>query len=105
MVLAKILIISVQFYLEANPRSKCLAGRVNASGTDNFHGGVTWVGENGPELLWLPQGSRIDNAQESRMYGGDTFYITINADKIRELNDLIRMANDARRMQRMGGDK
>lgn len=78
-------------------------GAFNASGTDNFPGGVTWVGENGPELLWLPQGSRIDNAQESRMYGGDTFYITINADKIRELNDLIRMANDARRMQRMGG--
>ena len=75
----------------------------NASGTDNFLGGFTWVGENGPELLWLPQGSRIDNAQESRMYGGDTFYITINANKIKELNDLIRMANDARRMQRMGG--
>lgn len=78
-------------------------GAFNASGTDNFTGGLTWVGENGPELLWLPQGSRIDNAQESRMYGGDTFYITINANKIKELNDLIRMANDARRMQRMGG--
>ncbi len=75
----------------------------NASGTDNFPGGYTWVGENGPERLWLPRGSRIDNAQESRMYGGDTFYITINANKIKELNDLIRMANDARRMQRMGG--
>lgn len=80
-----------------------IQGVFNASGTDNFQGGVTWVGENGPELLWLPQGSRIDNAQESRMYGGDTFYITINANKIKELNDLIRMANDARRMQRMGG--
>lgn len=80
-----------------------IQGVFNASGTDNFPGGVTWVGENGPELLWLPQGSRIDNAQESRMYGGDTFYITINANKIKELNDLIRMANDARRMQRMGG--
>lgn len=78
-------------------------GAFNASGTDNFPGGVTWVGENGPELLWLPRGSRIDNAQESRMYGGDTFYITINANQIKELNDLIRMANDARRMQRMGG--
>ena len=80
-----------------------IQGVFNASGTDNFQGGVTWVGENGPELLWLPQGSRIDNAQESRMYGGDTFYITINANQIKELNDLIRMANDARRMQRMGG--
>ena len=79
-----------------------IQGVFNASGTDNFQGGVTWVGENGPELLWLPQGSRIDNAQESRMYGGDTFYITINANKIKELNDLIRMANDARRRERMG---
>ena len=82
--------------------ANAIQGAFNASGTDNFPGGVTWVGENGPELLWLPQGSRIDNAQESRMYGGDTFYITINADKIRELNDLIRMANDARRRERMG---
>ena len=38
----------------------------NAGGTDNWRGGLTWVGEAGPELLALPQGSRIYNAQDSR---------------------------------------
>lgn len=31
----------------------------NAAGTDNWRGGLTWVGEKGPELLNLPQGSQI----------------------------------------------
>lgn len=31
----------------------------NATGTRSFGGGVTWVGENGPELLNLPKGSEI----------------------------------------------
>ena len=38
----------------------------NAAGTQNWRGGLTWVGEAGPELVELPQGSRIYNAQESR---------------------------------------
>jgi hypothetical protein len=31
----------------------------NASGTDNWRGGLTWVGERGPELLNLPRGSQV----------------------------------------------
>ncbi len=31
----------------------------NARGTDNWRGGLTWVGERGPELLNLPRGSQI----------------------------------------------
>ena len=31
----------------------------NAAGTDNWRGGPTWVGEEGPEILNLPRGSRI----------------------------------------------
>ncbi len=40
---------------------KTLFGSVgkNAKGTDNWKGGLTWVGEEGPELLELPKGSRI----------------------------------------------
>lgn len=30
-----------------------------AGGTDNWRGGMTWVGENGPELLNLPRGSQV----------------------------------------------
>ena len=39
----------------------------NAAGDDNWRGGLTWVGDGGgPELVRLPQGSTIYNAQESR---------------------------------------
>jgi len=38
----------------------------NAAGTDNWRGGLTWVGEGGPELVRLPQGSQIYSNQESR---------------------------------------
>lgn len=31
----------------------------NAAGTDHWEGGLTWVGERGPELLNLPRGSQV----------------------------------------------
>ena len=65
----------------------------NAGGTDNWRGGLTWVGEAGPELVSLPQGSQISSNQESR--GGDTFYITIDAKNVKEFNDIVRMAREA----------
>lgn len=37
----------------------------NAKGTDNWRGGLTWVGEDGPELLNLPKGSQITPNAES----------------------------------------
>ena len=75
----------------------------NAPGIDNFPGGVTWVGENGPEQVYLPRGTQILNAQESRLTGGDVFYITIEARTIQEFMDIVRMAQAQRRLQRMGG--
>lgn len=68
----------------------------NAAGTDNWRGGLTWVGENGPELALLPRGTQITSASESRELGGDTFNIYIDARNIRELNDLVRIAQNAR---------
>ncbi len=38
----------------------------NATGTEHWSGGLTWVGENGPELLGLPGGSRVVPAAQSR---------------------------------------
>ena len=73
----------------------------NATGNDNWRGGLTWVGENGPELVGLPGGSRIYSAQDSRALGGDTFYITIDAASVREFNDIVEMAQAARVQQRM----
>lgn len=73
----------------------------NASGNDNWRGGLTWVGENGPELVALPQGSQILSAQESSKLGGDTFYITIDAARVKEFNDIVEIALSARVRSRM----
>lgn len=75
----------------------------NAAGTDSWRGGWSWVGENGPELLRLPTGSQVMTAQESRAYGGDTYYITIDAKNIQEFEDIIRIVQTQRRRRRMEG--
>jgi TP901 family phage tail tape measure protein len=42
----------------------------NAKGTDNWEGGWTWVGEEGPELLNLPKGAQIlSNPESKKMIG------------------------------------
>jgi len=46
----------------------------NASGTDAFSGGMTRVGERGPEDVYLPQGSRITPAHNS---GGNAPNISV----------------------------
>ena len=74
---------------------------INSSGNANFAGGYTWVGENGPELAYLPQGTRIFNNQESREMGGDVFYVTIDAKNVKEFNDIVAMAKAKRRTERM----
>ena len=73
----------------------------NAGGTDSWRGGLTWVGEAGPELVALPQGSSVYSAQDSQNMGGDTFYITIDAASVREFNDIVEMARSARIRRRM----
>ena len=73
----------------------------NAGGTENWRGGLTWVGENGPEVAALPQGTQIYSNQESRSLGGDTFYITIDAKNVEEFNQVVEMARNARVKARM----
>lgn len=73
----------------------------NATGNDNWRGGLTWVGESGPELAMLPAGTRIMSAQESRSMGGDTYVFNIDPANIREFNDLVRVAESARVVSRM----
>lgn len=74
----------------------------NADGTDYWRGGLTWVGERGPELVSLPQGSRVYSAEDSRSMGGDTFNFNINASDINDIQSLIEMAKNYRRNARMG---
>jgi hypothetical protein len=52
---------------------------LNAHGTSNYRGGWTWVGEQGPELMRLPQGTQIrSNQQSMAMAGGGTINLTVN---------------------------
>lgn len=68
----------------------------NAGGTDNWRGGLTWVGETGPELVNLPRGSQIMSNEDSRqMMRNTTIYVTIDAKNVKEFNDIIEMAYDA----------
>jgi len=89
-------------HMDESELRKLMAGH-NAAGTDNWRGGLTWVGEGGPELVALPRGSQIYSNQESRSMTGVTIgTVVIEARTIRELNDIVRIFNGAQIEERMG---
>lgn len=62
---------------------KALGG--NAAGTDYWKGGLTWVGERGPEIVNLPRGSQvIPNDKVGQMAGGGT---TVNIGVVQDRQD------------------
>lgn len=76
--------------------------RGNAAGTDNWSGGWTRVNENGPERIYLPSGSRIQTASETRYTSGDTYNTTVYVDHVEDLDTILRIAKNARITARMG---
>lgn len=81
-------------------RRRYLGG--NASGTDNWSGGWTKVNENGLERIYLPSGSRIQTASETRYTSGDTYNTTVYVDHVEDLDTILRIAKNARITTRMG---
>ena len=81
-------------------RRRYLGG--NASGTDNWAGGWTRVNENGIERIYLPSGSRIQTASETRYTSGDTYNTTVYVDHVEDLDTILRIAKNARITARMG---
>lgn len=81
-------------------------GRIsyNATGNDNFQGGMTYINEAGPEAIYLPRGTQIATAQETRELGGDTFNFYIDAKNVQEFIQLVEMAKSARIRSRMKGE-
>ena len=67
----------------------------NAQGTDYWRGGRTWVGEEGPEIVELPRGSRvIPNDKASQISNAtNNYYITIDAKNVMDFNRVVEMAN------------
>lgn len=92
--------------LNQNMQSQYQSGgntRYHAKGTDYFEGGETWVGEEGPEKVILPRGSRILSNRESAG-SGDTYYfnVTISAREVKEFNDIVKMAKEEKVAYRTG---
>ena len=81
-------------------RRRYLGG--NAAGTDNWSGGWTKVNENGLERIYLPSGSRIQTASETRYTSGDTYNTTVYVDHVDDLDTILRIAKNARITARMG---
>jgi methyl-accepting chemotaxis protein len=84
----------------------------NALGTSNWRGGLTWVGEEGPELLDVPAGSRIiDNRRSMQLVrqsanGGDVYIgnvtMNVNADDFKKVGDFINLFEQFRQVKRAG---
>ncbi len=78
----------------------------NASGTDDFEGGDTWVGEAGPEMLRLPRGSKIySNAESTKMSqrnSGDTYILQVNMDEVDEVYKLVKVFNNFTQTRKAG---
>ena len=72
----------------------------NASGTMNFRGGKTWVGEEGPELVTLPGGSQITPASQTTNTENNTFYVTIDAKNVSDFTRVVELAQNQRMAER-----
>jgi hypothetical protein len=75
-----------------------------AKGTNFFQGGMALVGEQGPELVFLPRGSRVvPNAQTEQMLAGGSQVVnhwTVNANYAYQPER--RLRDDVRMLQLMG---
>ena len=74
----------------------------NASGNDNWRGGLTYLNEAGPEAVFLPSGSQILSAQETRMLGSGGNTYNINVQNVEELQQLLDLLDGLRVRRRMG---
>jgi TP901 family phage tail tape measure protein len=65
----------------------------NARGTNYWRGGLTWVGERGPELVDLPRGARVYDAGESRRMAGAPITINVPVQTANGGLDLVELAH------------
>lgn len=68
----------------------------NAAGTPYWRGGLTWVGEEGPELINLPRGTQVipnDLSMDMAGAGAGSVHITVNATVSNKM-DLHQLAYD-----------
>ncbi len=83
-----------------NAQANVYSAQQHASGTTNFRGGRTWVGEGGPELVELPAGSRITPEDKVGKTEYNTYYVTIDAKNVDEFNRIVELARRQRMAER-----
>lgn len=80
-----------------------------ASGTRYHPGGVAFITEyapeqlsmpNGTNMVVMPRGTRVSPNIRSNQSGGDVYNITIDAKNVREFNDIVKMAKNAKQTRR-----
>lgn len=84
----------------------------NATGTSNWRGGLTWVGEEGPELIDAPPGTRILNNRQSMQLAfagassgeSNNFYgdVIIPAKDLKEMQDVADFFKRIKQVSRQG---
>ncbi|MEY8355261.1 hypothetical protein AALB39_18155 [Lachnospiraceae bacterium 54-53] len=67
----------------------------NADGTNHWKGGVTWVGEKGPELVDLPRGSRVLPNKESVRFSSQGQSTVYNAYQQPVVNQNLSVSGEA----------
>ncbi len=75
-----------------------------AVGTKYHPGGRALVGEEGPEIVDLPQGAQVHTAAETRRMSGETFIqnLYVNMDEVDEVSKLVKIAKDFKQTKRAG---
>ena len=72
----------------------------HADGVINYAGGKTWVGEAGPELVTLPQGSNIIPEKDVGQTVINNYYCTIDAKSVKDFNQVVEIMNQQRMAER-----
>lgn len=76
-----------------------------AVGTKYHPGGPSLVGEEGPEMVDLPRGSKVYTAQETQKMlagGGDTYILQVNMDEVDDVSKLVKVFNDFKQAKKAG---
>ena len=63
--------------------------------------GMYRVGEFGPETVFLPKGAKVQRGGNATS-NSNVYNITIDASRVKEFNDIIKMCNNYKQMARMG---
>lgn len=78
----------------------------NAGGTKNWRGGLTYINENGAELVELPTGTKIYNSSETKqMLGTTNNYFSLNVDlvSLKTIGDVVAAVEGLKTSAECGG--